>query len=598
MGEFKEIKCPYCFKKFKHDEVHFRLAEQTVDRATKAMLKAKTDEEKEQLKPYVKLSQIDPKYYEVWGTDRGGELMGRDRDLFNIPYVDHTNIKVMTVGSDYIRDKDGFVERIEDNMGRFESRTRICPHCHNKLPMRYGKYEQKFLSILGVSSSGKTVFVKQLLSRMQDSLEGDILSYVDGSFVELTLPVDDQEYIEENKPLPESTKTLNFKVPYFVTLTFNKNGKPQTYDFVIYDVAGETLIVEPGKENKFNFFAGYIKESDGIISLIDPMQLVSSPKPKYPASKMISTLFSVFGEAVDVPTAITLSKSDLLMTDNLIQDNLNPDLKYFNENSSITKNIPWNTHKKYFYKDEYMKLRAPLNKFFRNVAPGLNASVDTMFKKVNYFAIASLLEGVDQKLILELTPNGKWESSHMSMFAENFPVLERELKRLERNLEEQERYPDEDIIDLNSLFVEKAFVFEQSSPDCKKMDNILGKISTLTTRAEIEDEVFKYFDSDYEMVWMTELGKEERISADEFTKYIYRLIRANELYRFNMYIQGYPRKDGTLASLRIEEPLFWLLSEMDIIRSGNLFGGPEDKDKDGNTSESEGWFKGFFKGRK
>lgn len=570
MGEFKEIKCPYCFKTFKHDEVHFRLAEQTVNKATIKMRAAQSEVEKSVYEKYSGLNEIDPKFYEIWGVDKGGDLIGQDKKLFYLPHINHNNIKTMVTGEDYIRDKDGFVESIEDNLEKFISKTRICPHCHNKLPSRYGRNEQKFISILGVSSSGKTVFVKQLLARIQDALSSGILSHIDGSFVDITLPADDQEYLELGKPLPESTTTLNFKIPYFVTLSFKKDGIVKTYDFVIYDVAGETLIYESGKENQFDFFAGYIKESDAIITLIDPMQLISDPPPKYPASKMISTLYSVFGDRVKVPTAITLSKSDLLMTNPLVQQKLNPNQKYFNANSQITKNISWNMQKKYFYMDEYEKLRGPLKKFFKAIATEFNQSVEDTFVKSNYFAIASLLQGVDQKLTLELTPNSEWTSNLIDDFIDTFPILESELVQLRDDLREQEEHPDEAIIDINNLFVEKSFIFDQNSNDCIRMDDILGRISQLLTKVDIRKAVYENFAKDYSIALFSEYGAEEKLNIDDFIEYIYILSKANEHYNFNMYIQGYPRTDGNLESLRIEEPVFWLLAELGIIKKGNL----------------------------
>lgn len=154
-----------------------------------------------------------------------------------------------------------------------------------------------------------------------------------------------------------------------MTMTFEKKKELKTYDFVIYDVAGE-ILVDLVKENpnRFEFFAGYIKSSDAIIMLIDPMQLVNNPIPKYPASNMISTLYRVFGGQVPVPTAITISKSDLLLSSALIKESLNPDGVFFNPNSVIMKNIPWDPEKKYFYADEYALLSGQLRRFYTSKA--------------------------------------------------------------------------------------------------------------------------------------------------------------------------------------------------------------------------------------
>lgn len=330
---WKKIRCPYCFEEFAHDEVHFRIAEGTCEYAKDKSVKKGDTVDTEKFSRFLKSREIDQKFEKVWGSSRGGTPDFSVEDLFYVPWVDQSNKADMIVG-DYITDADGFVEKIEDKCSHLPSYTRICPNCHNKLPLHYGKNPQKFISVLGVSASGKTVYLKQLLSKLTDSLEGGILSHVNGSYVDIGLPVDDESSITLDKPLPDSTKDLNFKIPNFITLTFKKDNVLTTYDFVIYDVAGEILVnLAKNNRNKFDFFAGYIKKSDAIITLIEPKQLVSNPRPEYPASEMISTLYKVFGGQVQVPTAITISKSDLLLSSEFYKEKLNPNGTFFNENS-------------------------------------------------------------------------------------------------------------------------------------------------------------------------------------------------------------------------------------------------------------------------
>ena len=569
MAQYENIKCPYCFNTFAHDEVHFRLARQTVDKAEKEFKNA-TDEEKKLISPYKKLAGVDSYYSVIWGENKGGELQGSDHDLFFYPYITPSNKDKMAVGGDYIRDKDGFVEKVQDKYGNYESKTRICPHCHNRLPERYGKNEQKFISILGVSSSGKTVYVKQLLKRFCASLNSGILSYVNGSLAGIPqIPEDDQKPLGIEIPLPESTKTLNFKIPYFFPLSFRKDGILKKYDFVIYDVAGENLIFEKNRENESKFFTGYINKSDAIIVLIDPMQLVDDPEPKYSAGEMIGTLQSIFDSEVTVPTAITLSKSDLLLSSDFIKRKLNPDQRYFNESSPHNQNIQWDEKKKYFYLDEYQKLRGRLNIFFNDIAKQFDMNVNNTFKNASYFAVSSLLEGVDQKFTFELMPAKTWSSKDIDSMIELFPILSQELERLKKDLIEQENHPNEDIIDQSDIMVKKSFVFDQSSEDCKGMDRILGDISVLNTKAAIREKVRENFVDGHEIELTTERGNTINMKVETFADYVYLLKRESDLYKLDMYIQGYPRRDGKLESLRIEEPLFWLFAQMGIIEKGN-----------------------------
>lgn len=569
---WKNIKCPYCFTEFAHDEVHFRIAEEACEDAKNKANKKEKPDEKEKFSKFLKRKERDSKYDKVWGNLRGGTPTPNVEDLFYVPWVDQSNKSDMIVG-DFIADKDGFVEKIEDKCSHFESKTRICPHCHNKLPLHYGKNPQKFISILGVSASGKTVFLKQLLSKLKDSLQDGILSHVDGSFVELTLPEDDNSYLSLNQPLPDSTKTLNFKVPYFVTMTFKKDNILTTYDFVIYDVAGEILVdLAKNDPNKFEFFAGYIKSSDAIITLIDPMQLVDNPKPQYPASEMISTLYSVFGGQVQVPTAITVSKSDLLLSNILIRESLNPDGTFFNTNSLITKNIPWDPAKKYFYADEYANLSGQLRRFYASKANPFYEGVKQQIVNSAFFAVSALFDGVDQKLTFELTSRDEWKSDRIETYIKKFSILSKKLEEVRLDLEEQEENPEDNIIDTNNIIVNRSFVFDQSDEIARKLDEILGNVSTLNTRADVREAVYEQFSEDevIELIAADHRG-DEILSMRDLIRYISYLNDEMEDCSFDMYMQGYPRSNGDLKSLRIEEPFFWLLSEMNIISRGNVY---------------------------
>ena len=63
---------------------------------------------------------------------------------------------------------------------------------------------------------------------------------------------------------------------------------------------------------------------------------------------------------------------------------------------------------------------------------------------------------------------------------------------------------------------------------------------------------------------------------------------------FDIYMQGYPRSNGDLKSLRIEEPFFWLLSEMSIIGRGNVYTPNVQEGNGGNGTKPNG---GGFMGR-
>lgn len=598
---WKKIRCPYCFEEFAHDEVHFRIAEGTCEYAKDKSVKKGDTVDTEKFSRFLKSREIDQKFEKVWGSPRGGTPDFSVEDLFYVPWVDQSNKADMIVG-DYITDADGFVEKIEDKCSHLPSYTRICPNCHNKLPLHYGKNPQKFISVLGVSASGKTVYLKQLLSKLTDSLEGGILSHVNGSYVDIGLPVDDESSITLDKPLPDSTKDLNFKIPNFITLTFKKDNVLTTYDFVIYDVAGEILVnLAKNNRNKFDFFAGYIKKSDAIITLIEPKQLVSNPRPEYPASEMISTLYKVFGGQVQVPTAITISKSDLLLSSEFYKEKLNPNGTFFNENSIITKNIPWDSTKKYFYADEYTMLSAQLRKFYTAKANPFYESVNQQIADSSFFAVSSLFDGVDQKLIFELASRDEWNSNYVDSLIKKFPFLTKKLKDIKTDLEDQEANPDDSIIDANNIIVRRSFIFDQIDENARRLDEILSKESVLNTRADIREAVYDQFDEDEVIDLVAEDHKgDEKLNISDLIRYISYKNETMEDCSFNIRMQGYPRSNGDLKSLRIEEPFFWLLSEMGIINRGDLYTQNTQKGNgaSGLKSSGSGLFGRLFGGKK
>ena len=78
------------------------------------------------------------------------------------------------VGADgLVRDQDGFAIRVYDRYSdRATPVTRLCPHCHNPLPLpNYGKYPTIFISVVGITTCGKTVYLNQLLTRLAMAMQ-------------------------------------------------------------------------------------------------------------------------------------------------------------------------------------------------------------------------------------------------------------------------------------------------------------------------------------------------------------------------------------------------------------------------------------------
>ena len=101
-----------------------------------------------------------------------------------------------------ITDADGFVVKCIDILGH-ESSSRVCPNCHNPLPLSYGKKPVKMISIIGVTGSGKTVYISQLLKHIDEDVNK-------AGLAAFYLSPNESDFVEHNKvaknvPLPDAT---------------------------------------------------------------------------------------------------------------------------------------------------------------------------------------------------------------------------------------------------------------------------------------------------------------------------------------------------------------------------------------------------------
>ena len=551
---FPKIKCPYCFKEFNHDEVHFRISQQSAQAAQKLMEKA-SEQEKKYYANYLKMKQIDAKYNVVWGDIKGGKAPSHLMQLFYLPYVSKANLDKNTILMD---SKTGFVYGIQDGLpeAHFISETRICPHCHNYLPGRYGQHEQIFISILGVSSSGKTVFIKQLVRKLKEVDGIGILSHIDASLEAFIPP--ETKLLNNYEQLPAATESINFKVPYFLTITFKNN---ETRDIVIYDIAGENLIVRDGNPNainRFNFFGGFIKHSNAIISLIDPNQVFTNQMDKSPwtAKEMISTLIKTVGNnKINIPTAFTISKSDLLLNHPSVSAALQEN--NISLNNIIFNDISWDSNKRYFYNDEYLKVfNMVRNRILKQFIPGFVTSADNSFEShaVGYFAVSSLSDGVEYRLCIDLsTEHEAWTDDQLELIKEKLPVLSKEIEKIQY-------FSKLEPVHKNTI--EADFVISSCNTNIRKLDRLLAM--NFSTRYEM----MTYLEDVYALDDVIELKNSKNeiyaLSIRELIEYL--LIRNNPLsfMKLEMNLIGYPSRNGNLASTRLEEPLFWIFSKLGL----------------------------------
>ena len=332
----RKIICPYCFKEFEHDEVHFRLEKVNYDGYDLSDIEHESDPKKKeemQLSMYFQ-PKDDEKYKKFWEKygdttelTTQNELKRFGCQVYQLPIIDpkspeaakclklqnHPNGK-----SDYfIYDGYDMVQGVEDIYGN-TSHRRVCPHCHNPLPSGYGRNEAKFISVIGVTGSGKTVYISQLLQNMPNytsklaNMASQTLDDRVGNFL-------NNNPVSRNKPLPDSTMAGKLAQP--MTYDIVKSGNRHE-TIVIYDIAGENCT----NASEMERYGDFVMHSHGIILLISPKQIgfienygdqngnEDNTKDAAPPITVLNTIYNTIAAGnpglCEIPLAVCISKSD------------------------------------------------------------------------------------------------------------------------------------------------------------------------------------------------------------------------------------------------------------------------------------------------
>lgn len=384
---YDDITCPYCFEHFRHEEVLFRAAnfyqKEQFDKTGYGRDKSEIefmpdgDEKNEILNEYNLREHFEPKrdeeYDEFWSKFGG---TSEDPGNGTIPVYDRPLIRPGYFGvSNLIYDDDGFAIAVKDPWGT-ETRERVCPHCHNPLPLRYGKYPVKYISVIGISGAGKTVFLSKLIEQ--------ITIYA----ARLGLPADpaktsrafvDNNLIEENRPLPVPTQKEYLTQPLFYQLKYGNNNAT----FVIYDIAGETC----REYTDIVKYGSFVLNSNGIMLLIDPAELgFDGNIHTHELDSVLTNINSLFAknDLIDIPLAVCISKSDT------IRESIP---------SQCFENVT--TDKRLFNTATYNEISEGLSHFFDNRSPTTKTKLKAYYKTYNFFAITTLNCDVEIKKIVD-----------------------------------------------------------------------------------------------------------------------------------------------------------------------------------------------------
>lgn len=161
------------------------------------------------------------------------------------------------------------------------SRKRLCPHCHMELPHTTGKFDNLIFAVIGAKESGKSHYIAVLIDQLRKNVGPGmdmLLEPLDDTTVKRYRETFHDPLFRDGKVIHGTVSALadrKVQIPLVYSLTFGGRGPfggrhiAKAVTLVFFDTAGEDL----DDENTMAMVNKYIYRSDGIILLLDPLQL-------------------------------------------------------------------------------------------------------------------------------------------------------------------------------------------------------------------------------------------------------------------------------------------------------------------------------------
>lgn len=193
-----------------------------------------------------------------------------------------------------------------------ETTYRICPACHSQLPVHFGKVTSRLIAMVGAKDTGKTVYITVLIHELMNQLgtrfNASVVGCDDYTRSRFT---ERRERLYQGRKLPDTTTTAQARdgvvPPWVFRLTTSTNGfgRPVSRHSLLsfFDTAGEDLLSRESVDRN----ARYLASADGIILLLDPLQMPGARKLAAPGTKLPAE-----GPLVERPDNVLSRITDLL----------------------------------------------------------------------------------------------------------------------------------------------------------------------------------------------------------------------------------------------------------------------------------------------
>ncbi len=274
-----KIKCLYCFKEFDpYVDIHFR-AEGAITKKSEVLYDESFIKEED-----LSVRTVDKKLFDYYVYDLGYNEENATANSKQYSFFEpekYTNTKGIQVVETLINDKKYYSKLLFDKehyqTSYHETDIRLCPHCHNILPDKFGIRKNLSISMVGYTNAGKTVFLTSLIYALQRNRNIKATLIPVGQQTDYTNTIN--TYTDEifvKRILPDATRSKQPPLVYVYTYKYKVRNKKQeieeiqeSINLIFYDIEGEACrSVEKLKKEGNN-----IRHSDGIIYLLDPVRL-------------------------------------------------------------------------------------------------------------------------------------------------------------------------------------------------------------------------------------------------------------------------------------------------------------------------------------
>jgi len=238
--------------------------------------------------------------------------------------------------------------KIRDRFGNTTSQ-RICPCCHNDLPVAIGRAPNYILSMMGNTTSGKTVYLSRLLLSLLENgllpswgLTVDVVFTDPNPNMPKTLPqikrylrnmFEGKKENEKDKKVGKLSDATSITYMYPIILELRKGY--ETVLVTLFDFPGEAIWRLMDDELPFfkKLMRNLNENADGWLFLLDSTTLdpvlryalknndekylarnLDDPNQSADPGSVLQQFFRFFGEGIQIvpPVALVLSKSDMI----------------------------------------------------------------------------------------------------------------------------------------------------------------------------------------------------------------------------------------------------------------------------------------------